>query len=483
MKCYAVLLAHIAGFASINAFGTVQAKFFKATPFHSFFVVIPVMIFILAMQRITDTIRERVSLGDDGTQDEFEKLWDEETEEAENDVMGLSLSFLTINAWRYFWTGCLPNQEGKEEECPEKYGEDYLFHHPGWQKVALMSQGLFFAGLVFLIRLKYPESLEEKWCEENIEEVRKEHPTKSVEDKAARRKARMWLLVARACEGINVSIVMCFAWSFFYGNQMILAGSASIFEGETELLSVVLALVTSFLNLFLLFPLDALADAEWTDAKCDGAIRAICDAMALLIGFAWEQCFDNSVDAIAEKSNEWTGIEWMHSVTKLVLSIFCAALLVPAWKWYMLPFINAKGWKYGFVSDVPSLADTIVKMTCDDEGNPDPEKFEEAFKTFNSLAPEKHEALSQKKTGKSSKNLGEGYASAYQALAGDDVEALKKKNAELAAQLQKATEQSTKSQSDAQRAQTMLDNTMENLLASMKHMNDTVSRMEKDAGK
>ena len=33
--------------------------------------------------------------------DPFEQMWDDETEEAENDVMSLTISFMTVNAWRF----------------------------------------------------------------------------------------------------------------------------------------------------------------------------------------------------------------------------------------------------------------------------------------------------------------------------------------------------------------------------------------------
>lgn len=71
MACFAVLLAHITGFASINAFGTVQQKYFAESPCMAF-LVIPLAFFgQQILQRITDNIRERISMGDDGKKDEF----------------------------------------------------------------------------------------------------------------------------------------------------------------------------------------------------------------------------------------------------------------------------------------------------------------------------------------------------------------------------------------------------------------------------
>merc|ERR1719329_898772 len=106
-------------------------------------------------------------------------------------------------------------------------------------------------------------------------------------------------------------------------------------------------MVISLIMMFGLIPLDKLADAEFTGPATDRAIRSLMAAMGILIGFSWEQCFDTSVDALAEKSNaeHITGAN-QHS-TKLFLSVFCAMILVPAWKRYILPYIVNKGWRVG----------------------------------------------------------------------------------------------------------------------------------------
>jgi len=199
MKCFAVLLAHISGFASINAFGTVQAVFFSESPLKAFLAVPVSLAGLFVLQRISDAIREKVSMGDDGEKDEFEDLWDEETEEAENDVMGLTLSFTFINAVRFFYTGCLPNQEGKEEECQV---EEFLWHHTMGQKLCLIGTGVAFTAIIFLVRQNWPE-----WTEEES--------LKEIADKKERHKVEV---LARLYEGVFVAIAMCFSWSFFLRN-------------------------------------------------------------------------------------------------------------------------------------------------------------------------------------------------------------------------------------------------------------------------
>ena len=69
-------------------------------------------------------------------------MWDDECEEAENDVMGLAVSFTTVNALRFFISGCLPNEEGKEEECPAGFPKEYLLHHTLSQKCLMIGPRL-----------------------------------------------------------------------------------------------------------------------------------------------------------------------------------------------------------------------------------------------------------------------------------------------------------------------------------------------------
>merc|ERR1712185_806262 len=39
---------------------------------------------------------------------------------------------------------------------------------------------------------------------------------------------------------------------------------------------------------------------------------------------------------------------WEH-VTKLLLAAFCARMLVPAWRDFILPMVQEDGWKYGLI--------------------------------------------------------------------------------------------------------------------------------------
>jgi len=468
MACFAVLCAHITGFASINAFGTVQNVFFSGSPFQALLTPIVALVSMLVMQRIFDNIRDKIALGDDGEKDEFEKMWDDECEEAENDVMGLALSFTTISGIRFLFTGCLPNQEGKEEECHgSSIPEDYLFHHTLMQKMLMLGLGLAFAFIIFIVRSHWPEWLEK--AEIKAATKPKANATET-EKQALKAKRHNLKLLSRLVEGLYVAISMCFSWSFFYGMQMMLAGY-SFFEGEDELLAVVLALVLSFVCMGMIIPLDKLADADFTDDKCDQAIRSLMSAMGLLIGFGWEQCFDASVDVLAEKTKDSSyGLVNPHT-TKLGLTVFCAGLLVPAWWWYMLPFIVSKGW----MPDFPlQQAFKIAKSLNDDKeakrGGDATEKLSKNIEKMAKFSSKIKDTVEKKRKATAPEE-----DTPYQALAGDEsVEALKKQVAYLKEELAKAKGASVQ-------AQAMLDSTMENMLSSMKQMHSTVARIEATA--
>merc|ERR1712187_850781 len=87
-----------------------------------------------------------------------------------------------------------------------------------------------------------------------------------------------------------------------------------------------------------------------------GAIEQVIMSNGLLVGFAWEQSFDKAIEAISSnmphEAQHWT---------KLALAIFCVVVIVPAWRWYLLPMEILDGYKFGFVIDHedPKLAKVL----------------------------------------------------------------------------------------------------------------------------
>ncbi|CAE8632098.1 unnamed protein product, partial [Polarella glacialis] len=102
---------------------------------------------------------------------------------------------------------------------------------------------------------------------------------------------------------------------------------------------VVQANLVTVLSFAIIFILDKLADAGHGGAKANDAIRSTVVALGILIGFSWEKCFDTAVDNTAESGL----IVFPPAITKLLLAIVLAAIVVPAWRWYILPVVKELG--------------------------------------------------------------------------------------------------------------------------------------------
>lgn len=90
--------------------------------------------------------------------------------------------------------------------------------------------------------------------------------------------------------------------------------------------------------------------------KADFAIRQIIGVMGMLIGFAWEQTFDASEAALS------TIMPAPH-LSKLGLAVLSVGILIPAWRYYLLPMSEAHGWKFGFViEDVEEKYGDLQKL-------------------------------------------------------------------------------------------------------------------------
>lgn len=303
VKCWSVLLAHITGFASLNAWGTLQqAAFFKQLPGMELMVVPIAVCFLLVIQRITDVIREWVSLRGDQHKDKYELMWDENVEEAENDVMGFTTSFLLVQAARGYIYGKLPSASGEELEST-------VSTHNGSQVIQLCGVGLLF---VVLVVIEMHGKLTRGW------------------------NGRFFVAMLTAtCMG--------FAWSVFFATLWYL-GTFPFLATNIVLLSVVQAVGLSILSFATIFALDWLADQDWTGEEFDKDIALIIGAIGFLVGFSWEQCFHHATHALSHHVH-------MQAGGKLLFSIMCLLIILPAWRFYILPMVIQQGWRFGFVPD------------------------------------------------------------------------------------------------------------------------------------
>jgi len=114
--------------------------------------------------------------------------------------------------------------------------------------------------------------------------------------------------------------------------------------------AVCLTMLVSFVCLSVIRLLDIIADDDRTGDNVDDAIKQIIKAIGILVGFGWEQCFDQAVVSLSSATSD-------PHISKLVLGLFCVSIVTPAWKWYLLPMALKDGWKFGFVIDMDCPAE------------------------------------------------------------------------------------------------------------------------------
>lgn len=295
VKTFGILLGHIAGFASIMAFCQVQ-QHFKANPWIVLAIAPISWACVRLLGLVTDYIRETVSVMGDGKKDAHECLWDEVTEETEDDIIGLTVSFCFVIGMRYFISGVLPNEEGEEpmnEECC----------HSNWQSFLLLAVGLVTVGMEAVRLLMTSEVKESRLAEQ-----------------------------AKNITG------MTFSWAIFYSMDWYLAKN-SFHHQEGMMKSVVLALSVTMVALVMIFALILAEESSYSSEKVDGIIRAIINAIGILIGFAWEKAFDVAVVDLSESEEVPFFGSIDPPITKLLLGIVLVGVVAPSWYRHIYPTI------------------------------------------------------------------------------------------------------------------------------------------------
>lgn len=452
---WGIIMAHLTGFAAINCWtGLQQCPPFDKSPLMALIPFILALVTQQILQRLTNKVRETVMKGD-GIKDTWELKWDDACEEAENDVLGLTLSVTLVNVVRFAingmvksGVGCMPNQEQKEEgEGCEEFVEEK-------QRSATQLLFLFLAGFCFVTCLFFVKYLQEKFFGPSKEEEEgEEEGEESDEDKG---------MAERIAESTVISLAMAFSWCSFHANRQLLIFLNPDFLGDEKQetsLQLVLALEVSVLAFFVIRILDMISDLDdrYTPPAVDHSIESVIAALALFIGFAWEQTFDVSVDSLAAKARKIGGPHARDypAIAKFVIGLCISTFVFSAWKWYIIPIMVKKGYRYTVVYNVTELKKVIKDLGEEEKENED-------LKALNDLVEKEEEA---EKAGTSVTDA------LYRALPSDELEGLRAKNRELMARLTEAEEEKAK-------AQNMLNTHMENMLVSLKKMNDTVTKIE-----
>jgi hypothetical protein len=217
-----------------------------------------------------------------------------------NDVVALCTSFLLIQLVRFGLTRNLPNLYGEESAAQVES------HNRGQITLLLLIAllGACFAGASYFIRRK-------------------------IASPAGKRS----LLT------LQLSMAMAKSWCFFFAGVWIMGslGTASALKvsEDSALLDVLLALALSTYSFALIFALDKLADAEFTDNDADAFIYTFMGGLGILIGFAWEQAFERSLETVVLSADEQEDV-MPEPILKALLVFLIVILVLPAWRMYIL---------------------------------------------------------------------------------------------------------------------------------------------------
>jgi hypothetical protein len=225
------------------------------------------------------------------------RLMKEESEESENDVSSLSMSYLTVNVIRWYLTGFLPNEEGEE---------GHGFHPELWHVFALYFVGFMAVGLA--VGLAILMSRFSGYLHHHAG-------------------------LHRTLEAILNATGMCFAWCLLWATKWIC--KEKLFSHEM-LGRVSLAFVLTSFAALSVFAVDKVADSlrsSQTDRAtmefAEEIIRIIINSLGILVGFSWEHSFDGSVVGVSQMTPR-------PAESELVMGIAVAVLILPAWRDYIL---------------------------------------------------------------------------------------------------------------------------------------------------
>jgi hypothetical protein len=301
LKCWATLATHVAAFAAIGCFVEIQQlQLFSSNPLMSLLCLPIGLLITTALTRISDMVRYRISLLGDGHVGRSEEIWDREAEEAENDIVSLSLSFLTLQCIRFAISGSLPGLNG--------FGSDDSVN------VGLTGDGASMTMIVLLCvaALMVVMTLAGGFF------FNKTYGKLADYEGLDKRATLVGILFTS----------MLFAWSMLFAFKA-LAG-VSISELPPMMQSVSIALAVSLVAFSAIFILDKIADT--TDHKGDLLEMLICliESQGLLVGLAWEASFDVAVDTICGDA----------PLLNLCLSIGICAIVIPANYSYIIPAVE-----------------------------------------------------------------------------------------------------------------------------------------------
>eukprot|EP00930_Biecheleria_cincta_P029512 TRINITY_DN20526_c0_g1_i1.p1 TRINITY_DN20526_c0_g1~~TRINITY_DN20526_c0_g1_i1.p1 ORF type:complete len:699 (-),score=139.21 TRINITY_DN20526_c0_g1_i1:29-2125(-) len=294
MRCWATIIAHAAGFASIRAGTSLMHTSWFAQNVGTACVAVLVHLVVLIL--LFGTFDRLVQWHD--KPEPLVEMYDEQIEEASNDVLSLTMSFLVVQCIKFGLTG-VQGDEGGYQPAPS-VPTDW---HGGLSLYAI--------GIIFLMLAMVLIS----WLKDRVDTPQWQQQAKDM---------------------LQSTCTMCFSWCFLFATRwcaiaLYMHGTMGLKPGSM-LLNVALSVLLSAFAFLCTLILDKVEDSFAREGETQAQakmFKSVITALGLLVGLSWEHSFDVAVEVAAEKTSRPVMME-------LVFTVVVVALIVPAWRRYVL---------------------------------------------------------------------------------------------------------------------------------------------------
>jgi len=291
--CWCGMLAHVSGFASIQVCILLQHHgWFSLTPLHALSVAPLVMFGLWLMFFSSHLIRKFCIRTNKAVNEEGSDLWDWKTEDAENDIIALTLSFVFTNTYQFYLLGSLP--EGEELMSASLSRPASLHSAYGMAGGSLALALVVFATVVIV---------------ENIRD-------------------RLHRTFVRQAEILIEISSMSLVWmllSMWRGAVLYCHPDVKL---ESVLTKIRHALFLTIVCFAVTILLDKIADMFRGCNEHDAMVKVIL-SLGMLVGFSWEQAFFGAVEEIM-----------LTPLKRLAFTILLCTIVVPAYWKFIQPKIH-----------------------------------------------------------------------------------------------------------------------------------------------
>jgi len=215
--------------------------------------------------------------------------------DSEEDIVGMAVSFLMVQAIRQYLSGHLPNNFGVEEEK-----EEYM--HTAGDAYCLLACGF---GFLVLLRLLL---------------TAKNSQRKNFHGSSGR-------LLKRIFGSFQKAFAMGFSWCVLYFCMYREAKWLEVEAPWTITCRMILAFTLSVLAFIAIFVLTWVQDALEGEEAQEFMYEAIM-ALAILVGFSWEQCFDRAVEVVSLVGHQRFHID-PQATQIFTATLICGIVLFP----------------------------------------------------------------------------------------------------------------------------------------------------------